>query len=209
VALGDSFGGSVRAVEPIFQVGGKYVLSKMHGEASEDVELLIAPPGYAVGGVQVGAGMLMDAMRLVYLPIDGNRLDVRDRKYSEWVGGDGGGTSECVSDGSFVVGLGGTYEREEMKSLRLAYVDHDNVELAGVAEEKPNDKAVAKTERAAAPSEMRRWTSADGNFSITGRLENFDGKTATIVKGDGKRAKVPAEKLSPKDQGYLEAMAPK
>lgn len=209
VVVGDSFGGSVQAIEPIFQVGGKYVRSTLHGQEGDDRQLLLAPPGHAVGGVQVGAGLLMDAMRLVYLPIDGNRLDTRDRMYSEWVGGDGGGTTECVSDGSFVVGLGGTYEREEMKSLRLAYVNREAVELAGVAEEKSNDKAVAKTEGDATTSEMRRWTSADGKFSITGRLENFDGKTATIVKGDGKRAKVPAEKLSPKDQGYLEAMTPK
>jgi hypothetical protein len=96
-----------------------------------------------------------------------------------------------------------------MKSLRLAYVDRDDVELAGAAAEKSNDKAIAKTKSAAKTNEMRRWTSADGKFSITGRLENFDGKTATIIKGDGKRVKAPAEKLSPKDQGYLEAMAPK
>jgi hypothetical protein len=209
VVVGDSFGGSVQAIEPIFQVGGKYVRSTLHGQEGDDGQLLLAPPGHAVGGVQVGAGLLMDAMRLVYLPIDGNRLDVRDRTYSEWVGGDGGGTTECVSDGSFVVGLGGTYEREEMKSLRLAYVDRDDVELAGAAAEKSNDKAIAKTKSAAKTNEMRRWTSADGKFSITGRLENFDGKTATIIKGDGKRVKAPAEKLSPKDQGYLEAMAPK
>ena len=212
VVVGDSFGRSVRAIEPIFQVGGKYELSKMHGETGEDVELLIAPPGHAVGGVQVGAGLLMDAMRLVFMPIDGNRLDVRERKYSEWVGGSGGSVSECVSDGSFVVGLGGTYEREEMKSLRLAYVERDDVEIAGNGEEKPSEKAAADATEAgddATTSDMRRWTSADGKFSIVGRLEDFDGKTATIVKGDGKRAKVPAEKLSPKDQGYLEAMEAK
>lgn len=209
VVVGDGFGGCVQAIEPIFQVGGKYVRSTLNGQEGDESQLLLAPPGHAVGGVQVGAGLLVDAMRLVYLPIDGNRLDTRDRKYSEWVGGDGGGTTECVSDGSFVVGLGGTYEREEMQSLRLAYVDRNDVELAGAAEEKANDKAIAKTESAAKTSEMRRWTSADGKFSITGRLENFDGTTATIVKGDGKRAKVPAEKLSPKDQGYLEAMGPK
>jgi hypothetical protein len=161
--------------------------------------------------VQVGAGLLMDAMRLVYLPIDGDRLDVRDRKYSEWVGGDGGGTSECVSDGSFVVGLGGTYERYEMKSLRLAYVDREDVKLAGADEAKATDKSAESTDAddAAAAGEMRQWTSADGKFSIVGRLADFDGKTATIVKRDGKRAKVPAEKLSAKDQGYLEAMGAK
>lgn len=211
VVVGDSFGGSVQAIEPIFQVGGKYVRSTLHGQEGDDSQLLLAPPGHAVGGVQVGAGLLMDAMRLVYLPIDGNRLDVRDRKYSEWVGGDGGGTSECVSDGSFVVGLGGTYERDEMKSLRLAYVDREDVKLAGPGEENDTYKSSESTRAAddAAVGEMRRWTSADGKFSIVGRLADFDGKTATIVKADGKRAKVPAEKLSPKDQGYLEAMEAK
>jgi hypothetical protein len=212
VVIGDSFGGSVQAIEPIFQVGRKYELSRLHGEAGQNVKLLLAPPGYAVGGVQVGAGLLMDAMRLVYMPVDGKRLNAGDREYSEWVGGSGGGTSECVSDGSLVVGVGGTYEREALMSLRLAYVNPDDVKATSENEEETSEKSAADAASAgddAAPSGMRRWTSADGKFSVVGRLEDFDGKMATIVKGDGKRAKVPAEKLSAKDQGYLEAMGAK
>jgi hypothetical protein len=131
-----------------------------------------------------------------------------DRHYSEWVGGDGGGARESVSDGSLVVGLGGTYDKE-MRSLRLAYVPADKVTSDRGAVDSPGEpERGEKQSTTSLPTRpMRRWKSADGKFSVVARLESFDGKQATLVNSAGKTLKAPAAKLSDADRGYLEGVA--
>ncbi len=198
VVRGTDFGGAVQAVEPIFQVVGRYRGAGMHGNAGEDASLLIAPEGHAVGGLQVGSGLWIDALRLVYMRVEGNKLIADNPQYSDWFGGDGGGTTEILSDGSPIVGLAGSF-KENLQSLELMYVVPEKVEVEAAS-------APRKRSTAAADG-MRRWTSAKGSSSITARLESFDGTTAKLRTAEGRGINVPAEKLSQADQEFLKQHA--
>src|SRR5262249_16238044 len=96
VVCGSVFGRSVQGVEPIFQVGNRYVGGGIKGVPGNDEQVLLAPPGFAVGGVEVASGLLVDAIRLVYMPVDGKKLDSEKLQLSEWVGGEGGNPREII-----------------------------------------------------------------------------------------------------------------
>jgi hypothetical protein len=194
VVVGEKFGGSVAAIEPIFQVGDVYKSDGLHGALQGESHVLLAPEGYTVGGVQVRAGLLMDAIRLVYMPVKGRQLDAAKMQYSEWVGGDGGSEQEIIGDGSLVVGLGGSFKDDEMREVRLHFIESSKVKTA------PSRRQAAanKTSR-----ELRTWKSASGKFSVEARLESFDGKEAVLVSKAGKKINVAAEKLSDGDRTFL------
>jgi hypothetical protein len=197
VVRGTDFGGAVRGLEPIFQIADHYQRGGLHGHPGDDVKLLLAPPGYAVGGVQVGAGAWMDAVRLVFTRIDGNRLDTTKPEYSEWVGGNGGSARQVLSDGSPMVGLAGTFQ-ENCQSIELMYVSPQDLKVAAPAKSPAPD-----TGTAGSAVRVRTWKSANGKFSVAAKLEASDGKQVTLLKGDGKKVTVPIDKLSPEDQEYV------
>jgi hypothetical protein len=194
VSRGDSFGGSVRAIAPIFQVKGRYVSGKPIGEGGDGGQILLAPPGFAVGGVQVGSGLWMDALRLIYMPLEGNKLDVAKREYSEWVGGRGGGTKEIVSDGGLIVGVVGSF-KENIESLQLMYVASEDLKSA--------TSSTAESSGSSPDQELRTWKSASGKFTITARLESVDGTEVKLVTQDGRHISVAIEKLSAEDQKHI------
>jgi hypothetical protein len=194
VITGDKFGGSVAGLEPIFQVDVEYKRLGLRGASQGDAHFLVAPKGYAVGGVQVRAGLLMDAIRLVYMPVKGKQLDTEKVEYSEWVGGDGGGEEEIIGDGSLVVGFGGSFSEDEIREVRLHFVESGKVRIAA-----PRRASTAKKEA----NDHRTWKSASGKFSVEARIESFDGKQAVLVSEAGKKINVAAEKLSEADRDYL------
>jgi hypothetical protein len=194
VITGKGFGGSVSAIEPIFQAADQYKSQGLHGATQGKSHVLLAPAGYAVGGAQIRSGLVMDAIRLAYMPIKGTRLDAEQVQFSEWVGGDGGSENEISGKGSLVVGVGGTFRSDEMKSLRLQFVDRAKVRIA--------PQRAASPDRNNAES-FRTWKSANGKFTVEARVEAFDGKQAVLIKRDGKKSIVAAEKLSEADQLFL------
>jgi hypothetical protein len=196
VITGESWGGAVSAIEPIFQVGGEYKRQGPHGTAEGESHVLVAPAGHAVGGLQVRAGAVMDAIRLVYMPVKGKQLDTEKVEYSEWVGGEGGREQEVVGDGSIVVGLGGTFREKEMHEVRLHFVDRQSVRTAVPRRQAAGNKQA---------EELRTWKSASGKFSVEAKIESFDGKEAVLVSKAGKKIKVASEKLSAGDRAYLES----
>lgn len=52
-------------------------------------------------------------------------------------------------------------------------------------------------------SQYRTWKSADGQFAIEARLDNFALGTATLERRDGTTVEVPNDKLSDDDQLYI------
>jgi WD40 repeat protein len=69
---------------------------------------LQAKDGYAVGGMLFRAGQAFDGFKLIFMRIDGARLDPEDRYESEWVGTrTPGGLGEFISDGKPSVGIHG------------------------------------------------------------------------------------------------------
>lgn len=53
---------------------------------------------------------------------------------------------------------------------------------------------------------IRTWTSSNGKYKIKARLESVEDDKVVLVKEDGKKNSVEIAKLSPADQGYIEAM---
>ena len=82
-----------------------------------------APSGFAVGETAGRAGALMDAVRLVYMHVDGNRLVPENPEYSDWVGGDGGGTRR---DSSATEAQSSDWpaRSDSFQSLQLMYIAH-------------------------------------------------------------------------------------
>jgi hypothetical protein len=197
VSRGDAFGGSVIGIAPIFQVKDRYVTGKLNGEASDAGQILLAPPGFAVGGVQVGSGLWMDALRLIFMPLEGNKLQVSNRQYSDWVGGHGGGTKEIVSDGGLVVGVAGSF-KENMESLQFLYVGAEDLKTA--------TSSTAESSGSSPEQDLRTWKSASGKFTITARLESLDGTQAKLVTQDGRHISVAIEKLSAEDQKHIKEL---
>lgn len=107
---GSSWGSSVRAVQPIYQVGDKYVLGKRHGGRGGSARQLIARPGYAVGGVWVQHGIVVDSLKIAYYRVGGRRLIMKDAYASDQVGGDGGRSLALDGRGQPVVGIFGSYD---------------------------------------------------------------------------------------------------
>ena len=120
VGMMEAFGGDkVGSIQPIFQVGGGYVPGHRHGVASiKGGMTIMARPGYAVGGLNLRAGLILDAFQLVFMRVEGGKLNPADTYTSEWIGDPGGGDARAVTGrGRPIVGLRGRADANMFKSL--------------------------------------------------------------------------------------------
>ncbi len=103
---GDKFGEAVQALQPIYQVEDRYVPGQWHGDTVGDEVQELAPPGYAVGGIETTQGPLLTGLRLIYFRVgDDGRFDTRDRRLSSWMGTDEGRPLPLGAGGNQVVGV--------------------------------------------------------------------------------------------------------
>ncbi|MEN6496828.1 MAG: hypothetical protein ABFD16_21265, partial [Thermoguttaceae bacterium] len=72
------------------------------------LEIVVAKPGYAIGGIKVDSGQVFHAMQVVFMRLrpDG-RLDPQDTYTSDWIGEPKGDVQTVVSEGTPVVGVHG------------------------------------------------------------------------------------------------------
>jgi len=105
----ERFGGpKVRSAQPIYRVGTKHYAGRIYGEVVPPVTTVVAKSGYAVGGLVTHTGLTVDGFRMVFMKVDGDRLDPNDQYNSVWIGDEqGGGPGEVMSNGGLVVGLQG------------------------------------------------------------------------------------------------------
>jgi hypothetical protein len=85
---------------------------------------VMAKDGYAVGGLMVRSGEVINAIQVVFMRInlDGATLNPQDYYVSDWLGGEGGGKpKEINTRGKMVVGLTGSTE-STVQSIGLIYV---------------------------------------------------------------------------------------
>jgi hypothetical protein len=61
-------------------------IQKRNKGAAAVVEILRAKPGYAVGAIRLQLGVVLEGVKLVFMRIDGDKLDVNDKYESKWVG---------------------------------------------------------------------------------------------------------------------------
>lgn len=108
------FGGpKISSVQPIYRVGTKQVIGKRWGGLLGKETTAVAKPGYAVGAINTHTGLTVDGFEMVFMKIDGERLDSSDSYNSDWLGDEKGGSPRDVSsEGKIPVGLQGRAGKE-------------------------------------------------------------------------------------------------
>jgi hypothetical protein len=108
------FGGQkVSSIQPIYRVGEKLVNGERRGGLLGKETTTVAKPGYAVGAINTHTGLTVDGFEMVFMKIDGDRLDSSDSYTSPWLGDEKGGSPRDVSsDGKIPVGLQGRAGKE-------------------------------------------------------------------------------------------------
>ena len=99
----------LRYIQPLFRHQNTLVAGAGFGTRS-DVKEVLAPSGYAIGALAVGASRKrVHGLRVVFMQVDGGRLDPRRRHESSWLGTDAGAkeTRYLGGGGKFVVGIVG------------------------------------------------------------------------------------------------------
>ena len=102
---GKSFGGALKAIQPIYQVADRYELGKLLGKPGGQPVLQLAKPGYAVGGVKIRNGLVLDALQFVFMKLNRTELDQKELYSSDWVGSQGGGPNQLSTEGRIASGL--------------------------------------------------------------------------------------------------------
>lgn len=105
VFQGESWGGAPLAIQPIYQVGDKYVLGTRLGKDGGELHQWIAPPGYAVGEIWADQGLVVHRLQLRYQKVAADSLDAKDSKDSPRLGPEGGRQYCLSSEGRPIVGV--------------------------------------------------------------------------------------------------------
>ena len=125
VIKGESWGGSILALQPIYQVGGEYRVGQQCGGGIAGIEhlQLLGKPGYAIGKIEARIGLIMNAVRTHFYRVNGQKLDSADAYASDWVGGDGGSLTALDGQGAPLVGVAGSYQPQDelitIQALRI------------------------------------------------------------------------------------------
>jgi hypothetical protein len=83
-----------------------------------------ARPGYAVAGITVRSGLLINGLSLTYMKINGKSLDPGRTYTSEWTGDRTGGSERTIEgDGSPVLGILGSQDDDHVMSLGLYFMN--------------------------------------------------------------------------------------
>ena len=97
----------IKRVEPIYLTPHGETIGRGFG-SEDNVDRTVvakAPPGYAVGAVNVRGGGGLDAVTVTFMRFNGTRLDPTDRCMTPMIGGNGGGESQLDGDGTPIIGI--------------------------------------------------------------------------------------------------------
>lgn len=121
---GGSGGGAFRFLDPDARavIGVRYQLGSWGGEqtlghleplytrdpVTVPWQTLYAKEGYALGAMQVSGTKYVNAVRLAFMKLDDDKLDMQDRYLSQWIGTPTSGSPKSLfSEGQRVLGLHG------------------------------------------------------------------------------------------------------
>jgi hypothetical protein len=104
---GEDDGGHVGFLQPIYLTAQGEKVGKAYGVVRQPVQCLKAKAGYALGGVNMRAGIVIDALTLVFMKVDGERLNPVDGYMSATIGGQGGAPKGVASKGELLIGMHG------------------------------------------------------------------------------------------------------
>jgi hypothetical protein len=191
---GNNWGGALHGVQPIYQTSTGYVTGQRHGAPGGEEHHVVARPGYAVGAIKARAGLVLNAVQVVFYRIDGQRLDPNDRYESEWVGSDGGGLNELDGRGDPIIGVFGGWERD-LLSIGLA--------PTALFDASPGPAEAQSAEKTPPAEDFRTWTSADGRFTLEAKFLRSEAGNVQLQRRDGATVAVPLVKLSQADAAYV------
>jgi hypothetical protein len=101
----------VGALQPLYRTSPSsrtLVEGDHHGEVAGPETTVVARNGYAVGAIKTRTGLSLDGLVLIFMKVEGDRLDPSDSYESPVIGDSEGGSPAIVSgNGSLVVGLQG------------------------------------------------------------------------------------------------------
>jgi hypothetical protein len=116
---GNFSGPMIKSLQPIFLTSKGRVLGKMHGNPNSPVHVVEAREGYAVGGAFGGNGVRLHGLRVVFMKIQGLRLNPQSQYLSKWYSvKDKSDVTKMGCTGQFVVGIVGR-RGADVGNLRL------------------------------------------------------------------------------------------
>ena len=110
----------IASLKPMFQTPYGGELGSDHRGRNRGASDIVARPGYAVGGLVVKADRRIHGFRVIFMRVNGLRLQETDRYESPWIGGEADIDAKTLGDtGDPVVGFFGTAE-SKIYSIGLA-----------------------------------------------------------------------------------------
>ncbi len=191
--------GRVTGLEPIYQLADKYVTGSIVGTMGDTRELVLAKPGYVVGGALVAANQESLALQLRFVKYDasGNALDVFDQYDSERVGRSNGQVIELDGKGAMVVGFFGKRDNDGICGFGVAGLQPS----AGQTTATTN----GATTNGATTNVLRVWFSEDRKFNVEAKLQEIKNGKAVLQKPDGSVIEVDPAGLCAEDRAYLKS----
>jgi hypothetical protein len=101
-------GGHIGFLQPIYLTAKGEKVGHPYGTPlKKPVQCFKAKPGHVVGGFHARTGGVMDALAVVFMKVEGEKLSPGDNYSSIQVGGQGGGPGTYASTGPLVIGIHG------------------------------------------------------------------------------------------------------
>jgi hypothetical protein len=114
----------ISSLQPIYESGSSYIAGARLGVAVPAETTVVAKPGYAVGGVNLRSGLVVDAIQLVFMKYENGQLDPAESYVSGWLGDSRGGFSKSVSgQGKIVAGIHGAINQHKFNELGLVVAE--------------------------------------------------------------------------------------
>jgi hypothetical protein len=206
---------TVQAVEPIYlNQRGVEIPGPKHGKEKLGVakrgranapesEILRAKPGYAVGAVLLHTSVGIDGMRVVFMRIDGEKLNPADAYESKWVGTVGQGVPKTVGGaGALIVGFCGIEVGKDLQQIGFVFLGK-KTPTKPPDEERPAAVAPPKQMKPAAPpvkKAARAWakepTTREIKMTVRHPLWKWEERYRHSRVGDNVQYDYPDERVS-------------
>jgi hypothetical protein len=109
----------ISSIQPHYRTATDDVPGKKYGDSSSKVVKVQAKFGYAICGLSVKSGTLVDSIKVNFMRIAGPKLTANDSYQGEWIGAAGSSAILLGGDGTPVVGLIGKASPNELTGLGL------------------------------------------------------------------------------------------
>ncbi len=99
---------TVKSIRPIFRSSEGESVGEWHGLPHGQASRIKAKDEYVVAGIIAKSGHRVDRVRVIFMRVEGGRLNPDDTYRSEWIGGlGGGGKTQYAGTGDPIVGIYG------------------------------------------------------------------------------------------------------